>query len=112
MEIEAVSPQALGPVNHHSMVIQREVQADRIAEQNNAPDLPVRKIFFERSAEIVPEVRTDAWCFGQTGAIVSAPGQRLKMRRLVGSPEHPWRAVVGQGCWMVCPAVFGMCRMK
>jgi hypothetical protein len=34
------------------------------------------------------------------------------MRRLVGSPEHPWRAVVGQGCWMVCPAVFGMCRMK
>ena len=58
--------------------------------------LPAREMLLERSSEIVPEDRTDAWCLRQTAGVISAPREHLETRRLVGAPEHPWRTVVGQ----------------
>ena len=96
MEIEAVDAQPPGQVQHHSMVVQRELQADRVAEQNDAPDLPFGEKFFERPSEIVTEDRADLCRSRQAPRLVAAAGERLETRRLMGAPEHPRRAVVGQ----------------
>ena len=72
------------------------MQADRVAQQNNAPDLPVGEMFFERSSEIMPEDRADSWCLRDTLRVVSASREGLKSRRLVGTPEYPGCAMLRQ----------------
>src|SRR6516164_11296139 len=96
MEIEVVGTQSLGQVKHHPMVVQREMQANRLAEQNNAPDLSFGETFFQRPSKIVAENRPDLRRPRQAAGFVPAAGERLETWRLVGAPKHPRCTMVGQ----------------
>src|SRR6266851_9677422 len=93
---KAVGAEPFGQMVHHPVVVERELQAERLAQQRDPADLPLGKLAFERGAEVV--TGDDAHLAGVTtaGKAVAAAEQRERIRHKPRTPERAGRAMLRQ----------------
>src|SRR6266481_4262441 len=97
MHRKAIGAEPFGQMVHHPVVVERELQAERLAQQRDPADLPLGKLAFERGAEVVtgddahpgrgPIVISSAWKGSGNGAGFSEPAA-ARNAAAGGDPRH------------------------
>ena len=89
---EAVRPQTFGQVIHHPPIIERNMQLERIAQQNDAAYFATRVEFFERAAYVMSGDHAGPVAIGKIFGSHSAFGSQPTLRL----PEDAGRAMLGE----------------